>query len=114
MAETFVPGNSDRVSFEITSTGTNPRTLTELRIDGNVVTQAVSENAGTAILDHLNGQGSTATADQLIAIAGRLFVIEPDRMTNSYGKHKFAIRPEMGFVEIDFLSPEGFELPSED
>ena len=114
LAETFVPGNSDRVSFEITSTGTNPRTLTELRIDGNVVTQAVSENAGTAILDHLNGQGSTATADQLIAIAGRLFVIEPDRMTNSYGKHKFAIRPEMGFVEIDFLSPEGFELPSED
>lgn len=114
LAETFVPGNSDRVSFEITSTGSNPKTLTELRIDGNVVTQAVSENAGTAILDHLNGQGSTATADQLIAIAGRLFVIEPDRMTNSYGKHKFAIRPEMGFVEIDFQSPEGFELPSED
>ena len=114
LAETFVPGNSDRVSFEITSTGSNPKTLTELRIDGNVVTQAMPENAETAISDYLNGQGSTATADQLIAIAGRLFLIDPDRMTNSYGKRKFAIRPEMGFVEIDFLSPEGFELPSED
>jgi hypothetical protein len=114
LAETFIPGNSKTVSFEIETIGSNPKTLMELRIDGAVVTQTVCEDAETRILDCLNDEATTASAEQLIAISGRIFLIDPDRMTNSYGKRKFVIRPEMGFVELDFKSPEGFQLPSED
>ena len=114
LAETFIPGNTGGVSFEIMSSGSNPKMLTELRIDGNVVTQTVSKTAGKTLTDYLQGRASNATADDLIALVSQFFLIDRARMTHSYGKRKFAIRPEMGFVELDFLSPEGFQLPSED
>lgn len=114
LAETFIPGSPSNVSFEVESSGSNPKTLTELRIDGNVVTQTVVDKTGKAITDYIQDERSTATAEQLKLLVCKLYIINPERMTNPSGKRKFLLRPEMGLVELDLLSPEGFQLPSED
>ena len=114
LAGTFIPGSTESVSLEITSSGSNSKTLTELRIDRNVVTQTVSKTAGKRLIDYLRDGATTASADELIALVGQLFLIDRNRMTHSYGDHKFEIRPEMGFVELDFSSPQGFQIPFED
>ena len=111
---TFVPGSTDKVRFEIESTGSNPKTITELRIDGSVVTEMPPEATGRAIANYFQGRVGGIAAEELISLVGQLYLIAPSRIANTYGKRKFAIRPEMGLVELDFLSPEGFQLPSED
>ena len=114
LAERFIPGSSSKVSFEIESSGSNLKTLTDIRIDGNVVTQTVADEAGKTIIDYIQNKNDTATAEQLRLLVSRLYIIDPKRMANKFGKRKFLIRPEMGLVGLDLLSPEGFQLPSED
>lgn len=114
LAETFIPGSRSKVLFEVESSGSNPSTLTELRIDGNVVTQTVVDETGKTITDHIQSERNTATAEQLKLLVCRLYIIDPERMTNPSGKRQFRIRPEMGLVELDLPSPKGFQLPSED
>lgn len=114
LAETFIPGSPSKVLFEVESSGSNPKTLTELRIDGNVVTQTVVDKTGTKITDYIQDERNIVTAEQLKLLVCRLYIIEPERMINASGKREYLTRPEMGLVELDLLSPEGFQLPSED
>ena len=114
LAETFIPGSKGDVSFDITSSGSSGNTLTDLRIDGTVVTQTVSKTAGKRLVDYLRDGATTASADELIALVGQLFLIDRNRIKHSYKKSKFEILPEMGFVELDFSSPQGFQFPFED
>lgn len=114
LAETFIPGSSSKVLFEVESSGSNPKTLTELRIDGNVVTQTVVDKTGKKIADYIQDEKNIATAEQLKLLVCRLYIIDPERMTNPSGTREFLVRPEMGLVELDLLNPEGFQLPFED
>ena len=114
LAERFIPGSRSKVSFEIEASGSKPKTLNGMRIDGNVVTQAVGDETGKTIADYIQNETNTATAGQLVSLVSRLYIIDPKRMTNPFGKYKFRLRPEMGLVELDFLSREGFQIPSED
>ena len=114
LSETFNPGSSAKVSLEIESSGSSLRTLVELRIDGNVVTQPISDESEVPISDYFQGINSSVSAEQLKLLVSRLYIIAPDRLSNSSGKRKFDIRPEMGLVGLDFKSPEGLQLPSED
>ena len=114
LAKTFIPGSPSKVLFEVESSGSNPKILTELRIDGNVVTQTVADKTGKTITDYIQDERNMATAEQLKLLVCKLYIIDPERMNNPSGKREFLIRPEMGLVELDLLSPEGFQLPSED
>lgn len=114
LAERFIPGSRSKVSFEIEASGSKPKTLNGMRIDGNVVTQTVGDKTGMTIADYIQNKTNTTTAEQLVSLVSRLYIIDPKRMTNPFGKNKFRIRPEMGLVELDFLSPDGFQLPYED
>lgn len=114
LAETFIPGSQSKVFFEVESSGSNPKTLTELRIDGNVVTQTLVDKTGKTIADYIQDERNIATAEQLKLLVCRLYIIDPERMTNPSGKREFLVRTEMGLVELDLLSPEGFQLPFED
>ena len=114
LAETFIPGSPSKVLFEIESSGSNPKKLTELRIDRNVVTQGGADNAGKTITDYIQDERNTATAEQLKMLVCKRYIIDPERMTNPSGQREFLLRPKMGLVDLDLLSPEGFQLPSED
>ena len=114
MNTTFLPGSIEKVGLEIISSGSSPKTVTEIRIDGQVVTQDSVQEPDNTIETLLRASGRTVSGAQLQTLVCNTYIIEPDRMANPYDKRKFHIRPEMGLVRLDHTNPEGFVLPTED